>query len=119
MNLLHASDRKMPRRIDLDSYSLLVQDASQDFAELQSLEHAHEQRSHLLDKALHKVKQALEVNPKGIKGLNLFARIELFSGNVQKAQLIIERALIVKPDSPTALYSAGHIALALGQLTLA
>ena len=119
MNLLHASDTKTTRRIDLDSYSLLVQEASRAFAELQSLEHAHEHRSHLLDKALHKVKQALEVNPNGIKGLNLFARIELFLSNPKKAQLIIERALSAKPDSSTALYSAGHIALALGQLSLA
>lgn len=119
MNLLHASDSKTTRRIDLDSYSRLVQEAGRDFAKVQSTELGEAIKSNLLDKALYKVKQALELNPNGIKGLNLFARIELFSGNPHKAQLVIERALLAKPDSPTALYSAGHIALALGQLPLA
>jgi 2-polyprenyl-3-methyl-5-hydroxy-6-metoxy-1,4-benzoquinol methylase len=119
MNFLHASDSKTTHRIDLDSYSQLVQEANNHFAKLQSIKQASVNTRSLLDKALYKVKQALELNPNGIRGLNLFARIELFSGNAQKAQRIIERALIAKPDSPTALYSAGHIALALGQLTLA
>jgi len=119
MNLLHASDSKTTQRIDLDSYRQLVQEANNHFAELQSIKQASDKFRNLLDKALYRVKQALELNPNGIKGLNLFARIELFSGNTYKAQQIIERALNAKPDSPTALYSAGHIALALGQLVLA
>jgi 2-polyprenyl-3-methyl-5-hydroxy-6-metoxy-1,4-benzoquinol methylase len=124
MNLLHASNAKTANRLDLDSYSLLTQEANRDFAKLQTLQQTAPKQSDtaystLLESALHKVKQALEVNPTGIKGLNLFARIELFRGSPQKAQVIIERALIAKPDSPTALYSAGHIALALGQLVLA
>lgn len=128
MNLLHASDAKTPRRIDLDSYTLLVQEANRDFAKLQSAEHAkgitnttsndsqNDLNKSLLKTALSKVKQALEINPTGIKGLNLYARIELFRDRPHQAQIIIERALNAKPDSPTALYSAGHIALALGQL---
>jgi 2-polyprenyl-3-methyl-5-hydroxy-6-metoxy-1,4-benzoquinol methylase len=129
MNLLHASNAKTADRLDLDSYSLLTQEANRDFAKLQTLQQTALKQttakqsatvySALLESALHKVKQALELNPTGIKGLNLFARIELFIGNPQKAQVIIERALAAKPDSPTALYSAGHIALALGQLALA
>ena len=119
MNLLHASNTKTTRRIDLDSYTLLVQEASRDFAKLQSAEHATDINEGLLETALYKVKQALDINPSGIKGLNLYARIELFVGNPHKAQSIIDRALSTKPDSSTALYSAGHIALALGQLTLA
>jgi 2-polyprenyl-3-methyl-5-hydroxy-6-metoxy-1,4-benzoquinol methylase len=124
MNLLHASNAKTADRLDLDSYSLLTQEANRDFAKLQTLQQSTPKQSTtaystLLESALYKVKQALELNPTGIKGLNLFARIELFRGNPKKAQVIIERALIAKPDSPTALYSAGHIALALGALSLA
>jgi len=119
MNLLHASNAKTADRLDLDSYSLLTQEANRDFAKLQSLKQSTTAYNALLESALYKVKQALELNPTGIKGLNLFARIELFIGNPQKAHIIIDRALAAKPDSPTALYSAGHIALALGQLALA
>lgn len=118
MNLLHASNTKTTSRLDLDSYTLLVQEANQDFAKVQSV-NSTGVNNHLLETALYKVKQALELNSTGIKGLNLFARIELFRNNPHKAQDIIDRALINKPDSPTALYSAGHIALALGQLDLA
>jgi 2-polyprenyl-3-methyl-5-hydroxy-6-metoxy-1,4-benzoquinol methylase len=118
MNLSHASNTETTRRIDLDSYTLWVQEASRDFAKLQSAEHAGID-SGLLDAALHKVKQALDINPSGIKGLNLFSRIELFAGNPQKAKIIIDRALLTKPKSPTVLYSAGHVSLALGQLALA
>ncbi|MFT4907606.1 MAG: 2-polyprenyl-3-methyl-5-hydroxy-6-metoxy-1,4-benzoquinol methylase [Oleispira sp.] len=119
MNLLHASNTKTTRRIDFDSYSLLVQDASRDFAKLQSTKEGTTSTQGLLAAALYKVKQALDINPSGIKGLNLYSRIELFAGNPHQAQIIIDRALSAKPDSPTALYSAGHVALALGQLTLA
>jgi 2-polyprenyl-3-methyl-5-hydroxy-6-metoxy-1,4-benzoquinol methylase len=118
MNLLHASNTETTRRIDLDSYTLWVQEASRDFAKLQSAEHTGID-SGLLDVALQKVKQALDINPSGIKGLNLFSRIELFAGNPQKAKIIIDRALLTKPNSPTVLYSAGHVALALGQLAFA
>jgi 2-polyprenyl-3-methyl-5-hydroxy-6-metoxy-1,4-benzoquinol methylase len=119
MNLLHASNSKTADRLDLDSYALLVQDAGRDFAKLQTLKQPAVAANELLELALYKVKSALELNPIGIKGLNLFARIELFCGNPQKAQVIIDRALFEKPDSPTALYSAGHIALSLGALNLA
>ena len=116
MNLLHASNTSKTHRLDFDSYTQLVQEASRDFAALQSLKLPVTANSELLVSALYKVKHALELNPNGIKGLNLFARIELFREKPHQAQIIIERALLAKPDSPTALYSAGHIALALGQL---
>ncbi|MGK0249676.1 MAG: 2-polyprenyl-3-methyl-5-hydroxy-6-metoxy-1,4-benzoquinol methylase [Oleispira sp.] len=119
MNLSHVANTKKTRRIDLDSYALLIQEATRDFAKLQSVEHTTVNNQDALDTALYKVRQALDINPSGIKGLNLFARIELFAGNPHHAQLIIDRALIANPDSPTVLYSAGHIALALGKLTLA
>lgn len=119
MNLLHASNTNKTDRLDLDSYTLLVQESSREFAQLQSIKQSADIYKDLLESALFKVKQALELNAVGMKGLNLFARIELFRGNPHKAQVIIERALIAKPDSPTALYSAGHIALALGQLEFA
>jgi 2-polyprenyl-3-methyl-5-hydroxy-6-metoxy-1,4-benzoquinol methylase len=118
MNLLHATNTKNTPRIDLDSYALLVQTATRDFAKLQSDEQTTINQK-ALETALYKVKQALDINPSGIKGLNLLARIELFAGNPHKAQLIIDRALMAKPHSPTVLYSAGHVALALGKLTLA
>lgn len=127
MNLLHASNTNKTHRLDLDSYTLLVQEASREFAKLQAQKQSANSHNEseadsdidLLESALYKVKQALELNPIGMKGLNLFSRIELYKGNPLKAQVIIERALIAKPDSPTALYSAGHIALALGQLSFA
>jgi 2-polyprenyl-3-methyl-5-hydroxy-6-metoxy-1,4-benzoquinol methylase len=118
MNLLHAANTENTPRIDLDSYALLVQEATRDFAKLQSAEHTTINQD-VLESALSKVKQALDINPSGIRGLNLLARIELFVGNAHKAQLIINRALSTNPDSPTVLYSAGHVALALGKLTLA
>jgi 2-polyprenyl-3-methyl-5-hydroxy-6-metoxy-1,4-benzoquinol methylase len=118
MNLLHTANTKNTPRIDLDSYALLVQAATRDFAKLQSAEHTTINKD-ALKTALYKVKQALDINPSGIRGLNLFARIELFAGNPHKAQLIVDRALIAKHNSPTVLYSAGHVALALGKLTLA
>ncbi|MFT7411087.1 MAG: 2-polyprenyl-3-methyl-5-hydroxy-6-metoxy-1,4-benzoquinol methylase [Oleispira sp.] len=118
MNLLHAANTENTPRIDLDSYALLVQEATRDFAKLQSAEHTTINQD-VLESALYKVKQALDINPSGIRGLNLLARIELFVGNAHKAQLIINRALSTNPDSPTVLYSAGHVALALGKLTLA
>jgi 2-polyprenyl-3-methyl-5-hydroxy-6-metoxy-1,4-benzoquinol methylase len=118
MNLLHAANTKNTPRIDLDSYALLVQAATRDFAKLQSDEQTTINQD-ALETALYNVKQALDINPSGIRGLNLLARIELFAGNPHKAQLIIDRALIAKPNSPTVLYSAGHVALALGKLTLA
>jgi ubiquinone/menaquinone biosynthesis C-methylase UbiE len=119
MNLLHASNTNKTHRLDHDSYSLLVQEASREFAQLQSITDSTTSTQGLLAAALYKVKQALDINPSGIKGLNLYSRIELFAGNPHQAQIIIDRALSAKPDSPTALYSAGHVALALGQLTLA
>lgn len=115
MNHLHATNTKKTSRLDLDSYALLVQEAGQHFVKAQ-LKHA--QQSELIH-ALRKLELALSINPNGIKGLNLLARIELFRGKNKQAQAVINRALIAKPDSPTALYSAGHIALALGQLPLA
>ena len=116
MNLLHASNTTKPDHLDLDSYSQLVQEASREFSALQSLKEPLSANSELLESIFCKVKQALEINPTGIKGLNLFARIELFLEKPLQAQAVIQRALNAKPDSPTALFSAGHIALALGQL---
>lgn len=119
MTFLHASNTQSTNRIDLDSYSLLVQEANRDFSASQKLASSDQSQHTLLKQALRKIHLALELNPTGIKGLNLLARIELFRGNAAQAQQVIQRALLVKPDSPTALYSAGHIALALGQLNSA
>jgi len=120
MTLLHALNTKKPRRIDLDSYALLVQEAGHDFSKAQAVGQSNSEGvSGLLQQATDKLKLALNLNPNGIKGLNLFARIELFRNNTQQAQTFIDHALACKPNSPTVLYSAGHIALALGQLTLA
>lgn len=119
MNYLHASNAKADSRIDLDSYTILVQEANRDFARAQSTDIAPLPKSSLIEQALFKVKAALALNPAGLKGLNLLARIELDKGNIKVAQDIIARALLIKPDSPTVLFSAGHIALAIGNLTLA
>ena len=105
MNLLHASNTSKPNRLDIDSYTQLVQEASQEFSALQSQKLARSVNSELLESALHKVQQALVINPTGIKGLNLFARIELFRDQPHHAYTIIQKALSAKPDSPTALYS--------------
>lgn len=119
MNYLHASNTKTASRVDLDSYTLLVQEASRDFAKSQSQSIAPSSKTALIEQALKKVNTAIELNPIGLKGLNLLARIELDIGNTLQAQTVINKALIVKPNSPTALYSAGHIALAIGDLALA
>ncbi|MBA34860.1 MAG: hypothetical protein CMI14_05440 [Oleispira sp.] len=116
MNLLHASNTRKPDHLDIDSYAQLVQEATQEFSALQSNKLSASANNELLESALHKVQHALEINATGIKGLNLLARIELFRDQPHQAYAIIKRALHAKPDSPTALYSAGHIALALGQL---
>jgi 2-polyprenyl-3-methyl-5-hydroxy-6-metoxy-1,4-benzoquinol methylase len=119
MNYLHASNTKTASRVDLDSYTQLVQEANRDFANAQSVNLAPSSKSGLIEKALQNINLAIEINPTGIKGLNLLARIELAIGNTQQAQAVINRALTVKADSPTALYSAGHIALAKGDLAVA
>lgn len=115
MNLLHATNTKKTSRLDLDSYAQLVQEAGQHFAKAQ----LKDSQANELPQALQKLSLALGINPNGIKGLNLLARIELFRGRHDQAQIVINRALDAKPDSPTALYSAGHIALALNNLDLA
>ncbi len=115
MNLLHATNTKKTSRLDLDSYAQLVQEAGQHFAKAQ----LKDAQANELPQALQKLSLALGINPNGIKGLNLLARIELFRGRHDQAQIVINRALDAKPDSPTALYSAGHIALALNNLDLA
>lgn len=115
MNLLHATNTKKTSRLDLDSYAQLVQEAGQHFAKAQ----LKDAQVNELQQALQKLSLALGINPNGIKGLNLLARIELFRGRHDQAQIVINRALDAKPDSPTALYSAGHIALALNNLDLA
>tara|TARA_B110000046_G_scaffold181801_1_gene214625 strand:- start:1388 stop:3493 length:2106 start_codon:yes stop_codon:yes gene_type:complete len=116
MNLLHASNAKTAHPIDLDAYSLWVQEASYDFAKLQAPEYDSTRSNGLLDATLYKVKKALDINPSGVKGLNLAARIELFRDQPNQAQALINRALSISPDSPAVLYTAGHIALTLRQL---
>lgn len=116
MNLQQIPQTKKNSLIDLDSYGSLVQDANQDFvtASKISRDNTGAKTELLIQQALHKVKLALNLNPTGIKGLNLLSRIELHQGNYSAAKAIITHALKIKPDSPTALYSAGHIALAIG-----
>lgn len=112
MTLLHATHKKKTHPIDLESYKLLIEEAAQHFATAQ----ASATEVNELQQAREKLTLAQKLNPAGIKGLNLLSRIELFCGNLQQAHHIISRALTAKPESPTLLYSAGHIALAQGQL---
>ena len=112
MTLLQTNNNLKTQSTDWKSYSLLVEKAHQHFAEAQ-LPNADQ---YALQQARDKATLAIKLNPTGLKGLNLLARIELFRGNLSHAQLIIQRALNSKPESSTALYSAGHIALAQGNL---
>lgn len=113
MTLLQATQNRKTQPINLESYSQLVEEAAKHFANAQ-IPSAEEQE---LQQARKKLALAQTFNPAGIKGLNLLSRIELFSGNLSQAKTIISRALAAKPESPTLLYSAGHIALAQGKLT--
>lgn len=115
MTLLQTNNKLDTQSTDWKSYSLLIEEAQQCFAEAQ-LPNADQ---HILQQAKEKATLANKLNPTGVKGLNLLARIELFRGNLTQAQLIIQRALSHKPESSTALYSAGHIALAQGDLSAA
>lgn len=115
MNLLQSTNANKASLLDLDSYERLVQEAGQYFSKAQS----NNAQSGELEHAITKLSLAIELNPNGIKGLNLLARIELFRGRNEQAEMAINRALNAKPDSPTALYSAGHIALARGRLAQA
>lgn len=112
MTLLHAKQNKKIRPIDLESYNHLVEEAAKHFANAHTP--AVEKRE--LQQAREKLALAHKLNPAGVKGLNLLSRVELFSGNLEQAHDIISRALSAKPNSPTVLYSAGHIALAQGYL---
>ena len=115
MNLLQSTNANKASLLDVDSYERLVQEAGQYFSKAQS----NNAQSGELEHAITKLSLAIELNPNGIKGLNLLARIELFRGRNEQAEMAINRALNAKPDSPTALYSAGHIALARGRLAQA
>ncbi len=115
MNLLQSTNANKASLLDVDSYERLVQEAGQYFSKAQS----NNAQSGELEHAITKLSLAIELNPNGIKGLNLLARIELFRGRNEQAEVAINRALNAKPDSPTALYSAGHIALARGRLAQA
>lgn len=112
MTLLHATQNKKNRPIDIESYNHLVEEAAKHFANAQT----PAAEEYELQQAREKLALAQKLNPAGIKGLNLLSRIELFCGNLEQARHIISRALSAKPNSPTMLYSAGHIALAQGYL---
>ncbi|QQD24699.1 methyltransferase domain-containing protein [Venatoribacter cucullus] len=60
--------------------------------------------------------QARALRPDYLPGLNLLARIELQRRNYAAAEFWVGQGLLQKPDSASLLYSAGHIALAQGQL---
>lgn len=115
MTLLQTKNSLDTQSTDWQSYSLLIEEAQQNFAKAQ-LPNANQQP---LKQAKDKATQANKLNPTGVKGLNLLARIELFRGNHTQAQLFIQKALAHNPQSSTALYSAGHIALAQGDLSAA
>ncbi len=69
-----------------------------------------------LEHALMLALQARALRPDYLPGLNLLARIELQRQNYAAAEFWAGQGLQQKPDSPSLLYSAGHIALSQFQL---
>lgn len=69
-----------------------------------------------LEHALMLALQARALRPDYLPGLNLLARIELQRQNYAAAEFWAGQGLQQKPDSPSLLYSAGHIALSQNQL---
>ena len=70
----------------------------------------------LLKQAYDLANRAFEQDPNYLPGINLLARIELQRQHITAAQHWIDMGLQLKPDSASLLYSAGHIALAQGNL---
>lgn len=113
MNTMHASHSISRKTGDPSEYNRLVKEAGQLFSRTSGSDDPE------LQAARRIIQNALQINPSGIKALNLSARIELQAGHIHQARQIINTALRLKPDSPSVLYSAGHIALASGNLNQA
>ena len=60
--------------------------------------------------------KAYELAPNYLPGINLLARIELQRQHLDRAEHWAHLGLSLKPKSTSLLYSAGHIALARGEL---
>ena len=65
-----------------------------------------EEQPEQLTESLRLCLTALDINPNGLQALNLCARINLQLGELIQAEHWIARALQLKPDSVSALYSA-------------
>lgn len=70
----------------------------------------------LLEEAMLNARQAYELKPAYLAGLNLLARIEMLRGHFHSAERWVKEGLRLKPDSASLLYSAGHIALVQNKL---
>ncbi len=70
----------------------------------------------LLDEAYHFASLAHEGRPQHVPSVNLLARIALQQQRLPLARAWIEQGLHTKPNSVSLLFSAGHIALAQGDL---
>jgi ubiquinone/menaquinone biosynthesis C-methylase UbiE len=75
--------------------------------------HDHKVRQQALKGAKSFIMQALDIAPLDGDSLNLLTRIELESGQFEKAHHAIEQALTEHPQNAGYWYSAGHVALAL------
>jgi len=64
-------------------------------------------RTRALDEASFKIKERLERNPEDVKGLELLARGELMSGDLDDAFATLQRALEHKPEDPDLLADLG------------
>lgn len=65
-----------------------------------------------LQQARASIELALKYNENDADSLNLFSRISLELGNVEDAQLAVEKAIEIHPRNGGYWYSLGHVALA-------
>lgn len=111
MNTMQASHTRLLETQQPELYQRLVTEAGK----LYSLAETDKTSATLTD-ALHLCLTAIDINSTGLQALNLCARIYLDLGQYSQAEQWINRALAIKPDSLSALYSAGHVAIALNKL---
>ncbi len=109
------TNAKTLRRTDRDQdHRSLIEAASRCYSDA-----VRRENPDLLEKAALLAFQAWQANETYIPGINLLARIATHRQRYDEASHWIDTGLSIKPDSTSLLYSAGHLALANSDLSLA
>ncbi len=109
------TNAKTLRRTDRDlDHRSLIEAASRCYSDA-----VRRENPQLLEKSALLAFQAWQANESYIPGINLLARIATHRHRYDEATHWIDTGLSLKPESTSLLYSAGHLALANSDLTLA